>query len=266
MSLSLNRRPVLDSAAPGGERFGRQGRRARGPTSSRRRRSTCRRSCAVKASSRLGHGRLQRRLAPASATVPAAASRGAADARGKLGKIHGTRERRRLSSIARTASTFPSFSPAVRGPACSCAAHINEEDPDPANARVTSSRAKSATCASRTAAGCASRWCSRTPTSSGCRASASRRSTGCSTTWTTWCASGCFCRRSRSSRRSSASGSPLVTLESQTPVSDFDVIAFSVVVRVGLHEPGHDAAPGEAAAARRGAQRAAIRWWSSAAP
>ena len=63
-----------------------------------------------------------------------------------------------------------------------------------------------------------------------------------------------------------ASGAPLLTLESQTPVADFDVIAFSVVVRMGLHEPGHDAAAGEGAAAGRGAEQRVIPSWWSAAP
>ena len=99
---------------------------------------------------------------------------------------------------------------------------------DTANARATSSPAKSATSRSRTAAACASRSPSRTPTSSGCPAWASRRSTGSSTTSTMSCASGCSCRRSRSWPRSSTRGAPLLTLESQTPVRDFDVLAFSV--------------------------------------
>ena len=37
------------------------------------------------------------------------------------------------------------------------------------------------------------------------------------------------------------------------------------LVRMGLHEPGQHAAAGQGAAARRGAQRRATRWWSSAA-
>ena len=41
------------------------------------------------------------------------------------------------------------------------------------------------------------------------------------------CASACSCRRSRNFRAAGAK-TPLVTLESQTPVGDFDVIAFSV--------------------------------------
>ena len=94
-------------------------------------------------------------------------------------------------------------------------------------ARATLAK-KSATSSSRTATGCASPWRSRTPTSSGCRTSASRRSTGCSTRRTTSSASGSSCRRSRSWPSCCASGAPLVTLESQTPVRDFDVFAFSV--------------------------------------
>ena len=38
----------------------------------------------------------------------------------------------------------------------------------------------------------------------------------------------CSCRRNRSCASSSPRGAPLLTLESQTPISDFDVIAFSV--------------------------------------
>ena len=45
---------------------------------------------------------------------------------------------------------------------------------------------------------------------------------------TTSSASACSCRRSRSLPSCSASSTPLVTLESQTPVGDFDVFAFSV--------------------------------------
>ena len=82
--------------------------------------------------------------------------------------------------------------------------------------------------ASRTATGCASRWRFPTPTGSGCRTSASRRSTGCSTPRTTSSASACSCRRSRSWPSCSRRATPLVTLESQTPVGDFDVFAFSV--------------------------------------
>ena len=41
-------------------------------------------------------------------------------------------------------------------------------------------------------------------------------------------ASGCFCRPSRSWLSSLAAKTPLVTLESQSPVSEFDVFAFSV--------------------------------------
>ena len=69
---------------------------------------------------------------------------------------------------------------------------------------------------------------SRTPTGSGCRTSASRRSTACSTPKPTSSASGCSCRRSRNWPSCSAPRRRCVTLESQTPVGDFDVIAFSV--------------------------------------
>ena len=44
----------------------------------------------------------------------------------------------------------------------------------------------------------------------------------------TSCANGCFCRPSRSSRLDGSSRASLLTLESQTPVGDFDVFAFSV--------------------------------------
>ena len=75
---------------------------------------------------------------------------------------------------------------------------------------------------------CASRWPFPTPTGSGCRTSASRRSTACSTPKTTSSASGCSCRRSRSWPSSSPAARRCVTLESQTPVGEFDVFAFSV--------------------------------------
>jgi hypothetical protein len=42
------------------------------------------------------------------------------------------------------------------------------------------------------------------------------------------CASACSCRRSRNWPAQLASGARLLTLESQTPVADFDVFAFSV--------------------------------------
>ena len=96
------------------------------------------------------------------------------------------------------------------------------------NAPATFSRRKWATCASRTAAGCASRSRSPTPTSSGCRTSASRRSTSCSTRKPTSSASGCSCRRRRELAAQLAAGAPLVTIESQTPVGEFDIFAFSV--------------------------------------
>ena len=75
---------------------------------------------------------------------------------------------------------------------------------------------------------CASRWLSRTPTGSGCRTSAFRPSIASSTTSRTSSASGSSCRRSRSWRSCLPPGAPLLTLESQTPVGEFDIIAFSV--------------------------------------
>ena len=75
---------------------------------------------------------------------------------------------------------------------------------------------------------CASRWRFRTPTGSACRTSASRRCTASSTPKTTSSANGSSCRRSRSSPSCRRRRAPLLTLESQTPVGDFDVVAFSV--------------------------------------
>ena len=90
------------------------------------------------------------------------------------------------------------------------------------------SRKKSATSASRTAAVCASRSRSRTPTGSGCRTSASRRSTGCSTQQDDIVCERVFLPPKQELAELLASGTPLVTLESQTPVGEFDVFAFSV--------------------------------------
>ena len=75
---------------------------------------------------------------------------------------------------------------------------------------------------------CASPSRFRTPTGSGCRTSASRRSTASSTPKTTSSANGSFCRRRQELAELSAAKAPLLTLESQTPVGDFDVVAFSV--------------------------------------
>ena len=100
--------------------------------------------------------------------------------------------------------------------------------PMPGRAPATSWRVKSASSASPTAAGCASPSRSRTPTSSGCPTSVCRPSTGCSTPTSASSASACSCRPSRSSRRSPRGASRSSRIESQTPVRDFDVFAFSV--------------------------------------
>ena len=93
---------------------------------------------------------------------------------------------------------------------------------------MTSSRAKSATCASRTAAGFASRWSSRTPTSSGCRASGFQTVYRLFNDLDDVVCERVFLPPKQELQAQLASGTPLLTLESQTPVADFDVIAFSV--------------------------------------
>ena len=52
---------------------------------------------------------------------------------------------------------------------------------------------------------------------------------------------------------------PLVTIESQTPVRDFDVLAFSRLVRMGLRERRHHAAAGRPASRAPNAAIAATR-------
>ncbi len=88
--------------------------------------------------------------------------------------IHGILDRRRLSARFLSAGAG-----AARLPGDGARTH--GQDLSPRSVITHSSRARSATCASRTPAGCASRSRSRTPTTSGCRTWASRRSTGCST-------------------------------------------------------------------------------------
>ena len=56
------------------------------------------------------------------------------------------------------------------------------------------------------------------------------------------------------------SGAPLLTLESQTPVARLRRSRVLGLVRVGLHERRHHAAPGRAGAARERAGIAATRW------
>ena len=90
------------------------------------------------------------------------------------------------------------------------------------------SRRKWATSPSPTADGCAWRWPSPTPTSWGCPTSASRPSTRCFNA-----EPGIVCERVFLPPKSEiaalrAAGTPIVTLESQTPVREFDVLAFSV--------------------------------------
>ena len=118
--------------------------------------------------------------------------------------------------------------------------------PGTTRTRTSPLQAKSATSESRTAAGCASRSRSRTPTSSGCPTWASRRSTGSSTSWTTWCASASSCRRSRSCGAARRRRRRCCTLESQTPVRDFDVVAFSVSFEWDYTNVVYDAAAGRA--------------------
>jgi hypothetical protein len=60
----------------------------------------------------------------------------------------------------------------------------------------------------------------------------------------TWCASACSCRRSRNCRRCCSRAPAAVTLESQTPIARVRRARVLGVVRVGLHEPAHDAAAG----------------------
>ena len=57
-----------------------------------------------------------------------------------------------------------------------------------------------------------------------------------------------------------ASGAPLLTLESQTPVARLRRLRVLGVVRVGLHQRADAAAAGRHPAARRRSARITIRW------
>ena len=88
---------------------------------------------------------------------------------------------------------------------------------------------------------------------------ARRPSTSSSTPTSASSASACSCRPSRSWPRSLARREPLVTIESQTPVRDFDVFAFSVSFEWDYTERRDDAAAGRPASRAPPTAIAAIR-------
>ena len=200
--------PLRHRRRPAAKAMSRRGRRQRCRRTPRTgcRRSTSRRSCA---------GRLSARPSPLGACAPQASVAprpGRPWQRLALGSPqHPSARKVRARSVEYTRSVAP------------------DEPMAAARARRSScSPRRSATSASRTAGGCAWRWRSPTPTSSGCRTSASRRSTGCSTPRTASSASACSCRRRPSLRRELARARRSSRSSRRRSVRDFDILAFSV--------------------------------------
>ena len=138
---------------------------------------------------------------------------------------HGTLERRRLRSSCRTASgrlgrRLRPGDPSEPAPRASlAAARMGARPPEPRDWRHPQAARRFVR---------ASHWRSPTPTSSACPTSASRPCTASSTSATRRSANASSCRRSSSCRRCFAPASVSPRLESQWPVADVDVLAFSV--------------------------------------
>ena len=120
---------------------------------------------------------------------------------------------------------------------------IHEVEVSQRDAPATPCPAKSATSASRTATGCASRSRFRTPTSSGCPTSGFQTIYRLFNDQPDIVCERVFLPPKQELQSCSHSGARIVTLESQTPVRDFDVVRVLGVVRVGLHQRPDAAAP-----------------------